>query len=210
MPRIFIPGVSVHIIRRGNNRGAIFTDNFDRELFLVLLETAAKRHRVEVHGYVLMTNHYHLIVTAGDADGLRLMMRDLGREYVLRYNRRHGRIGTLWTGRYRAIPIQDERYWLTCLRYVEQNPVRAGLAATPGDYPWSSFRYHAFGEPHRWLTPHPVYLALGATDAERQAAYRAICEENLADADIVRHRLQLEPRASATQPDQPNSPQADL
>jgi putative transposase len=170
---------------------------------------AAKRHRVEVHAYVLMTNHYHLIVTASNAEGLRLMMQDLGREYVVRYNKRHGRIGTLWTGRYRAIPLRDERYWLTCLRYVEQNPVRAQLAATPGDYPWSSFRYHAFGEPHRWLTRHSVYKTLGSTDVERQAAYRAICEENLADADIVRHRLQLEARVSVVRQRQPDSSQAD-
>ena len=194
MARIFIAGISVHVIRRGNNRAPIFTDDYDRELFLALLELGVKRYHVAVHGYVLMTNHYHLIASPSDADGLRRTMQDLGREYVLRYNRRHGRIGTLWTGKYRAIPIRDERYWLTCLRYIEQNPVRAQIAPTAGDYRWSSFRCHALGERHDWLARHPVYDALGSTDVERQSAYRALSLENLADADMVRQRLQLEPR----------------
>ena len=127
--RAYTPGLSVHVMRRGNNRGPIFADDYDRELFLALLELAAARHGVHIHAYVLMTNHYHLIVTPSDADALWRMMRDFGREYVLRFNRRHNRIGTLWTGRYRAIAIGDERYLLTCLRYVEQNPIKDGKPA---------------------------------------------------------------------------------
>src|SRR5262249_30231327 len=159
---IIIPdGLSGHVIRRGNNRGPIFTDDYDRELFLAVLERMSTRHSVNVHAYVLMTNHYHLIATPGVSRRLSLMLRDLGREYVQRYNRRHDRIGTLWSGRPRAIPIHDERYWLTCLRYIEQNPVRARLVATAADYRWSSHLFHAFGAPTDWLKPHPLYLALG-------------------------------------------------
>ena len=140
MKRVYLPGVSLHIIRRGINRTTVFGDNGDFELFLALLETASGTHDVPVHAYTLMTNHYHLIVTPNRAGSLSLMMRDLGREYVKRFNRRYERIGTLWTGTYRDIAITDERQWLTCLRYVEQNPIRAQMVATPDAYRWSTYR----------------------------------------------------------------------
>ena len=185
----FLDRLSIHIIRRGNNRGPIFVDDYDRETFLALLETTSSCHAVAVHAYALMSNHYHTIATPPDRTGLSLMMRDLGREYVRRYNVRHNRIGTLWAGRGRKIPIRDEKYWLTCLRYVEQNPVRAHVVSDAGDYPWSTYRFHALGEPNEWLARHPVYDALGATDAERQQAYRALFAETLTTADIVRQRV---------------------
>jgi putative transposase len=198
MAHIIPEGLSVHVIRRGNNRGPIFVDDYDRQLFIALLEIMSTRHGVAVHGYVLMTNHYHLIVTPPNTQGLRLMMRDVGREYVLRYNRRHDRIGTLWAGRGRRIVIQDERYWLTCLRYIEQNPVRAGLVDDAADYLWSSYRVHAFGEAQGWLTHHHLYETLGAADEERQEAYRGLFAENLGDAELVRQRLYLQRPRTAT------------
>jgi putative transposase len=166
----------------------IFGDETDYEFILALLEFTSGRRGVDVHGYGMMTNHYHLNVTPRSATALPDMMRDLGREYVLRYNRKYGRIGTLWAGRHRQIPITDERYWLTCLRYIEQNPVRAQMVAHPGDYKWSSFRANGLGESVPWLTPHPVYLALGSTPEERQIAYRAICGETLNEAELTRQR----------------------
>jgi putative transposase len=186
--RVYLPDISLHVIRRGNNRAPIFGDEADYEFILALLEFTSGRSGVDVHGYGMMTNHYHLMVTPRSTTALPDMMRDLGREYVLRYNRKYERIGTLWAGRYRAIPITDERYWLNCLRYIEHNPVRAKMVARPGDYKWSSFRANAIGESLPWLTPHPVYLALGSTPEERQAAYRAICGEDLNDADLTRQR----------------------
>ena len=191
MRRLYLPDMSVHVIRRGNNRSAIFGDDADRELFLALLEVTAARRGVDVHGFTMMSNHYHLVVTPKSEEALPYMMRDLGREYVLRYNRKYGRIGTLWAGRYRPIVIADERYWLTCLRYIEQNPVRAGMVSTPSDYRWSSFGFHGLGQPSDWLVPHPVYLALGSTAEERQCAYRALCYEPLPDSDLVRQRNAL-------------------
>ena len=193
--RTFQPHVSLHVIRRGNNRGAIFEHDADYEHFLALLEFTAARRGVDVHVYGMMTTHYHLMVTPSSPSALPEMMRDLGREYVLRYNRKYGRIGTLWTGRYRALPINDERYWLTCLRYIEQNPVRANMVAHPGDYKWSSFRAHAVGESIPWLTPHPLYLALGPAAEDRQAAYRALCGESVNEAELtrLRHGLIVQP-----------------
>ena len=186
--RVYLPDISLHIIRRGNNRAPIFGDEADYEFILALLEFTSGRSGVDVHGYTMMTNHYHLIVTPRSETALPHMMRDLGREYVLGYNRKYGRIGTLWAGRPRALPITDERYWLTCLRYVEQNPVRAKMVARPSDYKWSSFRAHALGQPTPWLTLHPVYTALGSTPEDRQTAYRALCGEAVNDADLTRLR----------------------
>lgn len=188
MSRLYLPNMNSHVIRRGHNRAPIFTDDADYELFLALLEATSGRRGVDVHAYALMTNHYHLIVTPNAAGALTRMMADLGREYVLRYNRKHGRIGTLWTGRYRSIVITDERYWLTCLRYVEQNPVRAQMVSSPEDYPWSSFCFHGLGHPHAWLKPHPVYLELGRTAEERQGAYRGLSGAALTEAELVRQR----------------------
>jgi putative transposase len=188
MKRVFLPGVSLHIIRRGINRTTVFGDNEDFELFLALLQTGSGTHDVPVHAYTLMTNHYHLITTPNRAGSLSLMMRDVGREYVKHFNRRYERIGTLWTGPFRDIPITDERQLLTCLRYVEQNPVRAHLVSTPDEYRWSTYRTHALGEPHGWIVPHAAYVALGATPADRQHIYRALCEPDLTDAELVRQR----------------------
>jgi putative transposase len=197
MRRIYLPGVSCHVIRRGNNRGPIFSDDGDRELFLALVEWSSGGDDVDVNGFSLMDNHYHLIATPKTAAGLPVMMRNLGREYVKRYNRKHGRIGTLWTGRPKAIPITNERYWLTCLRYIEQNPVRAHIVASPGEYPWSSFGFHGLGRPHPWLVPHAVYLSLGATPEERQAVYRALGDATLSEAELVRQRHALTTKASS-------------
>ena len=186
--RLFIPGLSVHVIQRGNNRVAIFGDQADYEVFLAFLRTAARRHRVAVHGYVLMTNHSHLIVTPADALALPQTMKELGGRYVQYYNRKHQRIGTLWNGRYRDLPIDDERYWLTCLRYVEQNPLRAQMVRSPEAYAWSSYRVHAMGEDPDWLELHHVYLALGRDSQERQAAYRALFRAPVSEADAVQQR----------------------
>jgi putative transposase len=175
------------VIHRGINRQCIFGDDMDHEVFLTFLEAAMSRHAVAVHCFALMKTHYHLIVTPGDERALPNAMRRLGIRYVLYYNRKYGRVGTLWTGRYKGLPIEDENYWLTCLRYVELNPVRAQIVHRPEDYRWSSYRVHAFGEPSRWLVEHHLYTAFGRTPEERQAAYRALCSQPLTEADLLRH-----------------------
>jgi putative transposase len=184
-PRLFVPGISVHVIHRGNNRCAMFRGVYDYYLFLDLVLRDAVTHGVAVHGYVLMTNHFHLIATPSLASSLPDMMQDIGRTYVPQFNRRYERTGSLWEGRYRASPIGDEKYWLTCLRYVELNPVRAGLVASPELYEWSSYRAHAFGRQDPLLTPHPLYLAQGQTPAQRQQAWRAMCTVPIEDQALI-------------------------
>jgi putative transposase len=174
--RFIDPGDTFHVIQRGNNRGPIFTDDEDRREFLLCLRRAARRYGIAIHGFVLMANHYHLAVTTPTKDSLPRTVKHFGGSYVQYYNRRHDRIGTLWSGRYRAIRIKSERQFLACLRYIDLNPVRAQLVASPWDYPWSSFREHASGSGDTWLSDHPVLAALGATTCARGEAYRALCD----------------------------------
>jgi REP-associated tyrosine transposase len=173
--RVFIAGLSVHVIQRGNNRMGIFDVPTDYEHFLELLRRTARNFAVAVHAYALMTTHFHLIVTPSSDSGLPKMMKALDGGYVRYYNKRQQRVGTLWNGRYRGLVIEDERYWLTCLRYIEQNPVRAGMVQTPEEYGWSSYSAHAQGRWPSWLTPHVVYQSLGVSNGERQRAYRCLC-----------------------------------
>jgi putative transposase len=187
--RIYIPGLSVHVMHRGHNRMSVFPEATDCEHFLALLEAAADRHQVQVHCYSLMMNHYHLVATPAAAAAMPRTMQQLGHRYVRYFNRKYQRSGTLWGGRYRAILIADERYWLTCLRYVELNPVRAELVQAPELYRWSSYRTHAFGERSRWLVDHEVYRRLGSTAEERRIAYRTICGVRLTEGELIQQRL---------------------
>jgi putative transposase len=187
---MFVPGVSLHVRQRGNNRCAVFGDDEDHETYFLMLQSAMRRYHVNVHGFTLMTTHTHLLLTPTTEDGASLAMKRLGGRYVLYFNRKYGRVGTLWTGRFRAKLIPDERYWLNCLRYIEQNPVRAKIVVLPEQYRWSSYRAHALGESIDWLSSHPVLEALGATNADRQAAYRAFCATPISVAEIVEQRFE--------------------
>jgi putative transposase len=195
-PRVFIPGVSVHVIHRGNNRGAIVRDDRDRCTFMSFLRRTTQRHELAVHGFVLMDTHYHLLATPADANCLAGAMKELGERYVRYFNDRHHRSGTLWNGRYRGLPVYDDRYWLTCLRYIEQNPVRARMVRSPDAFRWSSYRVHALGEESDWLTLHWLYLALGSTPQERQMAYRAICDVAVTPSEMVEQRLAWRPAST--------------
>jgi putative transposase len=161
----------------------IFGSTSDREHFLEILRRAARNFCVNLHGFVLMSTHYHLIATPSSNSGLPKMMKELDSGYVRYFNKRQKRVGTLWNGRYRGLSIEDERYWLTCLRYIEQNPVRAGMVTSPSEYEWSSYPAHAFGRWPSWLTPHLVYQSLGRSDGERQCAYRQLCGETVPSDD---------------------------
>lgn len=172
--RVYIPGAAVHVIQRGNNRGPIFTDERDYETFLALLSESSRSRGTSVHGFTLMTTHYHLIVTPQHKMALPRTIQHFGARYVQYYNKRHKRTGTLWDGRYKDPIVADDRYFFTCLRYIEHNPVKAQMVSQPEAYRWSSYRVHAYGEASAWLVPHPLYVALGKNPRERQAAYRAL------------------------------------
>ena len=170
--RLILPAVPLHIIQRGNNRGPCFAGTADYLVYLTLLRQYAAETACVVHAYVLMTNHVHLLLSTGSRTGPSVLMRRLGQHYVQYFNRRHGRSGTLWEGRFRSCLVDSERYLLVCQRYIELNPVRARMVETPDAYPWSSYHANALGADDPLVTPHLVYSALGTHDAERRAAYR--------------------------------------
>lgn len=185
LPRFFLPDTPQHVIQRGNNRVAMFGCPTDFAFYKGCLEYAARRHDVAIHAYALMTNHVHLLVTPGEATSLPRMMQAVGRVYVQHFNRTYSRTGTLWEGRYRATIVDSDNYLLGCMRYIELNPVRAGMTTSPGDYAWSSFHANSHGATDTLVTAHPVYRGLGRGRAERQAAYRAIFGMPLADETIA-------------------------
>jgi putative transposase len=179
-PRLTVAGIPQHVIQRGNNRQTIFFADADYRFYLDCLRQAAAKHGCQVHNYVLMTNHVHLLVTPTNADALARTMHDVGRRYVQqRVNVVYGRTGTLWEGRYKACLVDAPRYFLSCCRYIELNPVRAGLVDQPEDYRWSSHRHYAFGVRDAHLFLHQLYQALGLTAAERQHAYRELFRESV-------------------------------
>lgn len=178
-PRPVIPEVPLHIIQRGNNRQICFFGNADFMVYLDLLGEAAERTSCRIHAYVLMTNHIHLLLTPSDERGPAALMKSLGERYVRYVNRRHGRTGTLWEGRYRSSLVQSEHYLMACQRYIELNPVRADMVADPFQYPWSSYRCNALGEGNGLVTPHELYRQLGDDAEARKLAYRALFEEVL-------------------------------
>ncbi|WP_229217669.1 transposase [Massilia forsythiae] len=180
-PRLLLPAVPLHIIQRGNNRNPCFAEEADYLVYLSLLQQYAAAAACQIHAYVLMTNHVHLLLSSGSANGPSVLMRRLGQHYVQYFNRRYQRTGTLWEGRFRSSLVDHERYLLVCQRYIELNPVRARMVSEPGQYRWSSFRANALGEDDPLITPHIVYEGLGRHDAERRCTYRCLFEETLSD-----------------------------
>ncbi|MFC1537183.1 transposase [Pseudomonadota bacterium] len=173
-PRFYVAGLPAHIVQRGNNRQAIFFDNADYSAYLNWLKEAAEKYRCQLHAYVLMTNHVHMLATSEKPDGISRMIQFVGRHYVPYINHAYGRTGTLWEGRYKSSLIDEENYLLICMRYIELNPVRAGMVNHPGEYRWSSYHANAEGVSDSLLTPHNQYLALGHSGAEQTDCYREL------------------------------------
>ena len=171
LPRLTVTGYPQHVILRGNNRQDIFRNTADYQRMLDLIEQHSGELGVEIHAYVLMTNHLHLLLTPQKDQALPKMMQAVGRSYVQTFNKVHGRTGTLWEGRYRSTLIQTERYLLACMAYIDLNPVRAHLVAQPDDYIWSSYSHYVGRRNDRLITPHALYWGLGNTPFAREAAY---------------------------------------
>ena len=190
--RFFLPDVPVHIVQRGNNRQAVFFDDNDYRVYLDWLGQAASDHDCSIHAYALMTNHIHLLMTPGEADAISAVLQALGRRFVPYINHSYRRTGTLWEGRFKASAVQEENYLLACYRYIELNPVRAAMVDKPENYPWSSYRANALGEPDPLLTLHGLYMGLGANLADCQNAYRSLFLSHLDSAMLrdVRSCLQ--------------------
>lgn len=174
LPRICTPGLPQHLIQRGNNRQVCFASDEDFSAYAHWLDEYSREYRVAIHAWVFMTNHVHLLVTPETEVGVSRLMQTLGRHYVRYFNHTYIRTGTLWEGRFKSCVVDAEDYLLICQRYIELNPVRAGMVADPGDYRWSSYPSHALGNPAKLWTPHRLYRELGSALADRTAAYRAL------------------------------------
>jgi len=188
LPRYVIPGQPQHIIQRGNNRQAIFAAEVDYQYFRDAIIEAAGRFGLAIHAYVWMTNHIHLLATPTDTDSISKTFQSAGRKYVQYFNYTHKRSGTLWEGRYRATVVDSEQYMLSVMRYIELNPVRAGMVAHPRDYPWSSHRHYAYGEsgPNlNWLIAPDQYQNIGRTDEARRQGYRDLFKASIDEDDLA-------------------------
>ena len=177
-----LPDVPHHVIQRGTDRCRIFRDDRDYRFFLNCLWDASERYHCDVHAYVLMTNHVHFLMTAHAERGLSKLMQSVGSRYVPYFNARHDRTGTLWQGRPRFTPVETDEYFLVCSRYIELNPVRAGMTSNPGDYPWSSYQHHALGLTDPLIRDHEIVKSLGRTLTERCAAYLALFDGTVDEA----------------------------
>jgi putative transposase len=181
LPRLSLPGIPQHIIQRGNNRQVCFFTAQDYVVYLDKLKDYSRKCKVQLHSYILMTNHVHLLLTPEEPDGVSRLFQSMGRFYVHYVNQTYDRSGTLWEGRYKSTLVDSEKYFLTVSRYIELNPVRAHMVGEPAEYPWSSYQKNAMGKAIDLITPHPSYLSLGKTDKERQIAYRALFESQIPD-----------------------------
>jgi putative transposase len=176
------------VIQRGNNKGTCFREERDFRVYLSLLDELSALHGCAVHAYVLMTNHVHLLLTPDRPDGLSVMMKHLGQRFVQYVNRRHERSGRLFEGRFRSSIVDSDGYLLRCHRYVEMNPVRAGMVDHPAKYEWSSYRANALGAGSDLIVPHALYLALAPEQRERLRRYRSMFEVPEVATDLERIR----------------------
>jgi putative transposase len=174
LPRLCLPGIPLHIIQRGTNRQACFAADEDFAAYAYWLEGSARKYEVAIHAWVFMTNHVHLLATPSTSTGVSKMMQALGRHYVRYFNYTYQRTGTLWEGRFKSCAINEEEYLLVCQRYIELNPVRAGMVSNPEDYGWSSYSANGLGVTAKMWSPHECYTALGSTPQIRSQTYREL------------------------------------
>lgn len=187
--RMYFPGIPFHIVQRGNNREACFYAPEDYQYYLFLLKTSLKRYEVQLHSYVLMTNHVHLLMTPSDKEGISKVMKLLGSRYAQYMNKTYHRTGTMWEGRHKSSAVDEQNYLLKCYRYIELNPVTANMVSRPEEYKWSSYGTNAYGDNSDTITPHQQYLDLSLDKKKRCYYYRELFKYALNDSDVDGIRL---------------------
>lgn len=186
--RLILPGIPLHIVQRGHNRQPCFHSRSDDMVYLDKLTEHAVSTECSVHAYVLMTNHVHILLSFEDMRGPSRLVRLLGQQYTLYLNKRLGRSGTTWEGRYWSCPVPTEPYLLTCQRYIEQNPVRAGMVNQQEHYQWSSYQGNIGLRTDGLLSPHELYQRLGLNEQERQRNYRLLFSRQLTEPELTEIR----------------------
>jgi len=188
LPRLSLAGVPQYVVQRGNNRQTSFFIEQDYVVYLDKLNEYAKKYKVDIHAYVLMTNHVHLLMTPSTDKGVSQLMQSLGRYYVRYVNQTHNRTGTLWEGRYKSTLVDSEKYLLLVSRYIELNPVMANMVKHPAEYPWSSYHVNALDREIALITPHELYLKLGKNKSERKANYQALFQCHIPELSLTEIR----------------------
>lgn len=190
-PRFYLPDVPVHAFQRGHNKEPVFFDNEDYLVYLRYLKAAADQFGCAIHAYVLMTNHVHFLLTPQAANSISLMFQGVGRHYVPYINKRYGRRGSLWEGRHKSCVIGSENYFLACMRYIENNPVRANMVEHPAQYRWSSYAANALGVDNAVLKVHAIYTSLGVSQALEYSNYKALFDDvpTELELDMIRSSL---------------------
>ena len=186
-PRVILPNVAVHLTQRGNNRAECFRRESDYLLYLLHLHELCARYQCAVHAYCLMTNHVHLLLSPPSPEACMALMKRLAQRYAQYFNRTYGRSGPLWDGRYHSSVAATARYVLGCYRYIELNPVDAGMVSHPAQYTWSSYRANALGHDDRLVRPHAEFLALGLNACAQREAYAGPLRDAARPRDRGRH-----------------------
>ncbi|GLS82878.1 transposase [Paraferrimonas haliotis] len=187
------PNIPAHITHRGNNRQACFHQATDYKHYLTWMAEYAEKFGCAVHAYCLMPNHTHILMTPLTQYSISLAMHGIGQRYAQYYNRKYHRTGAFFERRFASKPIEHERYFLSCMRYIEFNPVKANITALPEEYAWSSYHCNGLGVPNTNITQHACYQDLGNDDKERQRAYQALMSLKFSDAElqgIMTHSVQ--------------------
>lgn len=177
--RLALAGELHHLMQRGHNRQSVFVDDADRASYLALLRDAAIEYGVAVHAYALLDAEVHLLATPREALSVSRLMQSMGRRYVATFNRRHGRSGTLWAGRFRTSLIEGALLGVDAMVYVETLPVRLGQVGAAADWAWSSARHHLGQSRDPLITELPAYWALGNTPFERELAHANKVQEGV-------------------------------
>jgi putative transposase len=200
--RILLPGLPLHLVHRGHNKQACFHSDGDYLHYLDWLRKYGELMGVSMHAYVLMTNHIHLLASFEEIKAASDFMKALGQQQSLHVNRKRGRSGTLWDGRFFSCPVPTDRYFMACQRYIELNPLRAGMTTSLEQYCWSSYRANAGLREDSWITPHPLYQNLGKNSASRHSAYRKLFTEDpsLMDVNDLRRATRTNTMPGAPQP----------
>ena len=177
--RVSFAGAVFHITSRGNNRERVFLDQADFHRYKALLRKYRTKYDFKLYAYTLMPNHVHLLIETTTAGSISKIMHAVNTSYAMYFNAKYDHVGHVWQGRFHSSIIDSENYLLEVMRYMDMNPVRAGIAKRPEQYDWTSHRCLAKGDADDLLDAHELYDNLGETDGERRRAYREFVEERL-------------------------------
>ncbi|MEB0139709.1 MULTISPECIES: transposase [unclassified Undibacterium] len=185
LPRLLIPHALHHVMQSSHDGLRLFRDDDDHIVFLASLLQGARHFGIAIHAYVLMPDHFHLLVTPQEATSLSKLMQWLGRYYVPHFNRKYLRSGSLWQGRYKATVLDPSLYFFPCSLYIESNPVRAGLVSDAAAYQWSSYAHHIGLRNDALVADHPLFWAMGNTPFQREANYKHLLEQGITEQQLA-------------------------